>query len=130
MTKLENRITHCRAGHEFTVQNTLWSKANTRRCRICTRKYARDWRRQHQALGGRSYDKLIAQRESSGWYYRRAIGERMTTENINPIRSAAAKRGARGGKARAAKLTPHERTAIARKAARARWTRRDTSSEK
>jgi hypothetical protein len=34
--------------------------------------------------------------------------------------------GAKGGKARAAKLTPEERQAIARKAARARWDSRPT----
>lgn len=33
------------------------------------------------------------------------------------------KGGLKGGKARAAKLTPEERSAIARKAARARWTK-------
>ena len=31
--------------------------------------------------------------------------------------------GSKGGKARAAKLTPEERSAIARKAAKARWSR-------
>jgi hypothetical protein len=36
-----------------------------------------------------------------------------------------ARRGSEGGKARAAKLSPERRTAIARKAARARWSKRD-----
>jgi hypothetical protein len=38
-------------------------------------------------------------------------------------KSAAAELGARGGKARAAKLTSAARAAIARKAAKARWNR-------
>jgi hypothetical protein len=36
-------------------------------------------------------------------------------------RSAAAELGSRGGKARAAKMTPQRRAEVARKAARARW---------
>ena len=38
-------------------------------------------------------------------------------------KSAAAELGSRGGKARAAKMTPGARAAIARKAAKARWNR-------
>ncbi len=34
--------------------------------------------------------------------------------------------GAKGGKARAAKLTPEQRSEIARKAAKARWTKKIT----
>jgi hypothetical protein len=34
--------------------------------------------------------------------------------------------GAKGGKARAAKLSPKKRSAIARKAAKARWKKKDT----
>jgi len=37
--------------------------------------------------------------------------------------------GQKGGKARAAKLTPEQRTQIARKAARSRWQQRETQSE-
>ena len=42
-------------------------------------------------------------------------------EEALPERSAAAELGSRGGKARADKLTPTERRAIAQKAAKARW---------
>ena len=42
-------------------------------------------------------------------------------EELDRAKSAAAELGARGGKARAAKMTPGERAAIAQKAARARW---------
>lgn len=48
-------------------------------------------------------------------------------EPEDPVRAAAAllgrKGGLKGGKARAAKLSPEERAAIARKAAAARWAR-------
>lgn len=37
------------------------------------------------------------------------------------------KGGLKGGKVRAEKLTPEERTAIARKAAQARWSKRENS---
>jgi hypothetical protein len=50
-----------------------------------------------------------------------ATGEE--TEEVDPVKSAAAELGARGGKARAARLTPAARAAIARKAAKARWGR-------
>ena len=53
-------------------------------------------------------------------------------EPEDPLRAAAAALGRRGGlkggKARAAKLTPEERSEIARKAAQARWTRGSESS--
>ena len=42
------------------------------------------------------------------------------TDNV-PEPSTAKQRAAKGGYARAAKLTPEERSAIAKKAARARW---------
>jgi hypothetical protein len=42
-------------------------------------------------------------------------------EELERAKSAAAELGARGGKARAAKMTPQRRAEIARKAARARW---------
>jgi hypothetical protein len=46
-------------------------------------------------------------------------------EPVDPLRAAAAELGRRGGlkggKARAAKLSPEERSEIARKAATARW---------
>lgn len=41
---------------------------------------------------------------------------------------AGRKGGAKGGKARAAKMTPEERSETARKAARARWSRPDLRS--
>jgi hypothetical protein len=48
-----------------------------------------------------------------------ATGEE--TEELDPVKSAAAELGARGGKARAAKMTPQKRAEIARKAANSRW---------
>ena len=48
-----------------------------------------------------------------------ATGEE--TEELDSAKSAAAELGARGGKARAAKLSPEKRAAIARKAAQTRW---------
>jgi len=50
-----------------------------------------------------------------------ATGEE--TEEIDSVKSAAAELGSRGGKARAAKMTPTARAAIARKAAKTRWNR-------
>jgi hypothetical protein len=50
-------------------------------------------------------------------------------EEEDPIRAAAAligrKGGLKGGKARAAKMTPEERSASAKKAAQARWKDKD-----
>jgi hypothetical protein len=51
-----------------------------------------------------------------------ATGEEI--EELDPAKSAAAELGSRGGKARASKLTPEQRAAIARGAARSRWGRR------
>jgi hypothetical protein len=48
-----------------------------------------------------------------------ATGEE--TEELDSAKSAAAELGARGGKARAARMTPERRTEIARKAAAKRW---------
>jgi hypothetical protein len=48
-----------------------------------------------------------------------ATGEE--TEELDRAKSAAAELGSRGGKARAAKLNPEERSAIARRAAAKRW---------
>ena len=42
-------------------------------------------------------------------------------DDADPVKSAAAELGSRGGRARAEKLSPAKRRAIARKAARARW---------
>ncbi len=42
-------------------------------------------------------------------------------EEFDPVKSAAAELGARGGKARATQMTPAERTEAAKKAALARW---------
>jgi hypothetical protein len=44
-------------------------------------------------------------------------------EELDRAKSAAAELGARGGKARAAKMTPARRAEIARKAAAKRWGR-------
>jgi hypothetical protein len=48
-----------------------------------------------------------------------ATGEQ--TEDIDPVKAAAAELGSRGGKARALKLTKTQRIEIARKAAASRW---------
>jgi hypothetical protein len=48
-----------------------------------------------------------------------ATGEE--TEELDATKSAAAELGSRGGKARAAKMTPERRAEIARKAAATRW---------
>src|SRR5207302_2041553 len=50
-----------------------------------------------------------------------ATGEEEETVEPDPVKSAAAELGARGGKARAAKLTPERRSEVARAAARKRW---------
>ena len=42
-------------------------------------------------------------------------------EELDRVKSAAAELGSRGGKARAAKMSPKRRTEIAKKAAKARW---------
>jgi hypothetical protein len=48
-----------------------------------------------------------------------ATGEE--TEELDSVKSAAAELGSRGGKARAANMTGERRAEIARKAASARW---------
>jgi len=50
-----------------------------------------------------------------------ATGEE--TEEVDSAKSAAAELGSRGGKARAARMTPERRAEIARKAAAKRWSR-------
>lgn len=48
-----------------------------------------------------------------------ATGEE--AEELNPVKRAAAELGSRGGKARAAKMSGVQRSAIAKRAAKARW---------
>lgn len=55
----------------------------------------------------------------SGEVMRIATGEE--EEELDRVKSAAAELGSRGGKARAAKMSPKRRTEIAKKAAKARW---------
>ena len=51
-------------------------------------------------------------------------------EEKNPVAVALGKLGGRkGGKVRAAKLTPEERSAIAKKAAKARWAKKRQQEE-
>jgi hypothetical protein len=50
-----------------------------------------------------------------------ATGEEDEELETERVKSAAAELGARGGKARAARLTPQQRQGIAKKAAIARW---------
>jgi hypothetical protein len=53
-----------------------------------------------------------------------ATGEETEELELDRAKSAAAELGARGGKARAAKMSQTERAAVARKAAQSRWTKR------
>jgi hypothetical protein len=48
-----------------------------------------------------------------------ATGEEI--EELDSVKSAAAELGSRGGKARAARMTPEKRSEIARKGATKRW---------
>jgi hypothetical protein len=50
-----------------------------------------------------------------------ATGEETEEIEIDQVKSAAIELGKRGGKARAAGMTPERRSEIAKKAARARW---------
>ena len=52
-----------------------------------------------------------------------ATGEETEELETDRVKSAAAELGARGGKARAAKMTPERRAEIAKKAAVSRWKR-------
>jgi hypothetical protein len=54
-----------------------------------------------------------------------AIGEE--TEELDTVKSAAAELGSRGGKARAARMTPERRCEIAKKAAQQRWREKVTT---
>ena len=43
--------THCPSGHEFTVENTLYSKPRGHRfCRTCYRTYQREYRRRQRRM--------------------------------------------------------------------------------
>jgi hypothetical protein len=53
-----------------------------------------------------------------------ATGEEEEQLETDRVKSAAAELGARGGKARAAKMSPEKRAAIAKKAAQRRWEKR------
>ena len=53
---------------------------------------------------------------------------REAREAETPAQSNGRNGGLKGGKARAAKLTPEERSEIAKKAARVRWARRASTS--
>ena len=52
-----------------------------------------------------------------------ATGEETEAPETDRVKSAAAELGAKGGKARAAKMTPEKRIEVARAAARRRWDR-------
>jgi hypothetical protein len=49
---------------------------------------------------------------------------RMSSDEKDPVKEYLRKLGRKGGKARAKKLTPEERSASARKAVQARWARK------
>jgi hypothetical protein len=53
-----------------------------------------------------------------------ATGEETKELTTDRAKSAAAELGARGGKARAAKMAPEKRVEIAKKAAQSRWRKR------
>ena len=53
-----------------------------------------------------------------------ATGEETEELDANRANSAAAELGSRGGKARAAKMSPDQRKKIAQEAAKVRWSRR------
>lgn len=38
-------VTHCREGHEFTEANTFWRQSGRRRCRTCSRKWDREYKK-------------------------------------------------------------------------------------
>lgn len=40
--EIKRAATHCKRGHEFTPENTLWRRAGGRNCRTCLRAKARD----------------------------------------------------------------------------------------
>jgi hypothetical protein len=50
-----------------------------------------------------------------------ATGEETEELETDRAKSAAAELGSRGGKARAKRMTPEQRSAVAKKAAKARW---------
>ena len=58
-----------------------------------------------------------------------ATGEETEDLETDRVKSAAALLGARGGKARAAKMAPAQRTEIAKKAAAKRWRKLDPPQE-
>lgn len=43
-TDHESRKTHCPQGHEYTAENTRWSKSGSRNCRACQRDSDRRYR--------------------------------------------------------------------------------------
>lgn len=55
------------------------------------------------------------------YVFQQAIGEEPKPEPLTGKKADSRKGGLKGGKARAEKLTPEERSKIAKKAAQARW---------
>jgi hypothetical protein len=53
--------------------------------------------------------------------FKKAIGEEESEEELTGKKADSQKGGLKGGKARAEKLTPEERSEIAKKAANKRW---------
>jgi len=47
------RPTHCKHGHELTPQNTITDPNGSRRCRECSRRRSREWKRRQSASGAR-----------------------------------------------------------------------------
>lgn len=40
-------VQHCKKGHEFTADNTRWTKTGWRRCRQCESDYKKIWKARH-----------------------------------------------------------------------------------
>lgn len=59
--------------------------------------------------------------------FQQAIGEAEQEEGLTGKKADSQKGGLKGGKARAEKLTPEERSEIARKAAKSRWKTKTTA---
>ena len=43
---MSKKRTHCKYGHEFTAENSLWNKFGTeRQCKLCSQNKQREWKR-------------------------------------------------------------------------------------
>ena len=47
-TRPKGQLSHCRNGHPYTDDNTVWHTTGTKSCRLCRReamRHRRDWER-------------------------------------------------------------------------------------